>query len=35
MTDALGARYLGAARLALPAIGLGCMALSGLSLLNR
>jgi len=28
--DILGTRYLGAARLAVPAIGLGCMALSGL-----
>ena len=30
MGDILGTRYLGAARLAVPAIGLGCMALSGL-----
>jgi aryl-alcohol dehydrogenase-like predicted oxidoreductase len=28
--DTLGTRYLGAARLAVPSIGLGCMALSGL-----
>ena len=30
MAENLGTRYLGAARLAVPAIGLGCMALSGL-----
>ena len=30
MTDALATRHLGAARLPVPAIGLGCMALSGL-----